>query len=220
MDAPVFSVPWKQTPQELSFVKLRDVGLLLPTHWGMEWGGWRWLWSEVTCSGWLRTSCHSLPEVSPANGSKGLYLSPSGAPETECVGCARGKIPFFYTSSSPHRGKVRQRSQQWSCNSLAQNPRCPHCSSITSKLLPAEKDISHSSGPLALLNPRKSWGFFPAPLPCLICQPAAFLPLSCCCPKMSLYLSLFLAPRAFSTDRVDLALPMCSFLPHLFLTSF
>lgn len=38
MDAPVFSVPWKQTPQELRLVMPRDVGLLLPTPWGRKGG--------------------------------------------------------------------------------------------------------------------------------------------------------------------------------------
>lgn len=38
MAAPVFSVPWKQTPQELRLVMPRDVGLLLPTPWGRKGG--------------------------------------------------------------------------------------------------------------------------------------------------------------------------------------
>lgn len=123
MDVPVFSVPWKQTPQELSFVMLRDVGLLLPPPWqGMEWEGWLWDGSGVRSPalGWLRairtirttgpdrlrTSWHSLPEVPPA--SKGLCLSPLGAEQLSQWDLPEGRFPFFTPVFHPQCWKVRQ----------------------------------------------------------------------------------------------------------------
>lgn len=100
MDAPVFSAPWKQPPQELRSVMLRDVGSLL----GQEgWQGMGWDGRDGDGSGgsspalgWLRTSCHSLPEVPPASDSKGLCLSPSGAPEQLSVlGVPEGRFSLY-----------------------------------------------------------------------------------------------------------------------------
>lgn len=157
----------------------RGTSCSLGRRWKWEWCPWagnsEWMrssaWWSLINPGWNATCWRLKKPVFTGWGALGW---PSA------LGHVGGKIrmgcysPQVITSQSKCRFNPREDLSNITVVSLAHNPSCHRFGSIASKLLPADRAISQSSGPVSWVKPKKPCYFAQSLTPACICQPVCF----------------------------------------------